>query len=403
VGGTAMGTRVAPSFANIFMAHFEKTFVDSYKPGPAIWLRYIDDIFFIWQHGLEKLLNFFIHLNNCHPNIKFTYEYGRENISFLDTSVSIDNDILITNLYTKPTDSHNYLLYSSSHPEHVKKGIPYSQFLRVRRICTHLKDYIVNASIIAKHFVRREYPVDLVFDSYLRAKNLHREDLLITKPSKKDTEDKVFVISTFQPSFQEPRKTIEENWPLLGTSSATKEVYEMKPTFGFRRNDNLRNILVRAKMTNTSQVLTKQPTTNICKTITCRYCPKLNKSGKITSHTTGRSYITKTNITCKSSNLIYCITCNICGLQYVGQTKLRLMDRFQGHFWKVTSKKLQDPIGRHFNSTNHSGISNFEIHIVDFIHTHPDSPKAKGLRDTVEKHWIHRLRTTAPFGLNSMD
>ena len=47
VGGTAMGTKVAPSFANIFMAHFEDKWVYSHKTQPLIWLRYIDDIFMI--------------------------------------------------------------------------------------------------------------------------------------------------------------------------------------------------------------------------------------------------------------------------------------------------------------------------------------------------------------------
>jgi hypothetical protein len=61
------------------------------------------------------------------------------------------------------------------------------------------------------------------------------------------------------------------------------------------------------------------------------------------------------------------------------------MDRFQGHFWKVSTNKVDDPIGRHFTSPNHNEINNFEIHMFDFIHTHPESPKSKDLRDTVEK------------------
>ena len=39
---------------------------------------------------------------------------------------------LCTSVYYKPTDSHIYLLYPSSHPSHVKNSIPFSQFLRLR-------------------------------------------------------------------------------------------------------------------------------------------------------------------------------------------------------------------------------------------------------------------------------
>ena len=42
-----MGTKVAPSFANIFMADFEDKFVFTYKTKPSLWLRYKDDIFLI--------------------------------------------------------------------------------------------------------------------------------------------------------------------------------------------------------------------------------------------------------------------------------------------------------------------------------------------------------------------
>ena len=45
--------------------------------------------------------------------------------------------MLITDVYSKPTDTHQYLKldYKSCHPEHVKKGIPYGQALRRRWIC----------------------------------------------------------------------------------------------------------------------------------------------------------------------------------------------------------------------------------------------------------------------------
>lgn len=74
VGGTAMGTRVAPTFANIFMAHFEAAHVYTYHLQPLLWLRFIDDIFMLWPHGVGELETFRTHLNTVHPSIKFTME-----------------------------------------------------------------------------------------------------------------------------------------------------------------------------------------------------------------------------------------------------------------------------------------------------------------------------------------
>jgi len=76
-------------------------------------------------------------LNNNHSTIKFTSSYSSTNVPFLDVSVSLTNDGSIsTDLYTKPTDKHQHLLYSSCHPLHTKKAIPFSLALRLPRICS---------------------------------------------------------------------------------------------------------------------------------------------------------------------------------------------------------------------------------------------------------------------------
>ncbi|XP_062522057.1 uncharacterized protein LOC134196852 [Corticium candelabrum] len=51
--GTAMGTPVAPSFANIFMTNLETTFMENETTRPTHWYRYIDDIFLTWIQDPE--------------------------------------------------------------------------------------------------------------------------------------------------------------------------------------------------------------------------------------------------------------------------------------------------------------------------------------------------------------
>jgi hypothetical protein len=405
-GGTAMGTRVAPSFANLFMAYFEKKFVYCYKPGPLLWVRYIDDIFCIWTNGEQSLNNFFTHLNSCHPTIKFTFEYGTKNISFLDTSVSIQDGSLVTDLYTKPTDTHNYLSFGSCHPSHTKKALPYSQFLRVKRICTNTEDFIKNATTLKTHFTRRGYPKPLIDEAYERALLQDRNALLhpIKSSAKDNKTDDLFVITTFNPGLKTPRDIIKQNWPLLGTSNLTNQLFESKIVFGNRRCKNLKSQLVRARVPEPTPIRNKKHTIqNPCKTRNCKYCQKLDTSGRIMSTILQREYSSKIYVSCKSQNIIYCITCKKCQLQYVGQTKNRLIDRFGKHFYHIKKPDLSLPIGKHFNKPDHKGLEDIKIHIVDFIHAHPDSKSASKLRDQIEKNWILRLRTFAPFGLNTMD
>ena len=186
----------------------------------------------------------------------------------------------------------------------------------------------------------------------------------------------------------------------------TKMLSKCRLVVGYRRPKNLRDLLVRAKIPVAKSQNLQLPrcmTTNKCKTKNCRYCQILDTSGCIISHTTGREYSCKKSVTCKSSNLIYCISCISCGKQYVGQTKLRLMDRFGNHFTSIQRNDGKNDVCKHFNSEKHSGIADLKLHILDFIYASPNSEFGMCLRDQIEFHWIQRLRTQLPHGINTMD
>ena len=72
IHGTAMGTRMAPSHANLFMGKLKCEFLRTQDKIPRVWWRYIDDIFAIWAHGDPSLRVFIENLNRHHPTIKFT-------------------------------------------------------------------------------------------------------------------------------------------------------------------------------------------------------------------------------------------------------------------------------------------------------------------------------------------
>ena len=55
-----------------------------------IWRRYIVDyIFFIWQHGQESLNVFIDQVNMFQPIMKFTAEYSKEQVNFLDLNINL--------------------------------------------------------------------------------------------------------------------------------------------------------------------------------------------------------------------------------------------------------------------------------------------------------------------------
>ena len=159
-----MGTKLAPSYANLFMTKIEENYVYTYHLQTTLWKRFIDDIFMIWPHGMDSLLEFIKHLNTVHPTIKFTSDISITEIAFLDLIIYIKGNKLYTRLNTKSNDRHMYLNFNSEHPMSLKSSIPYSQFLRLKRLHSE-PHYLIQAQIqLYLYFIWREYPHGILID-----------------------------------------------------------------------------------------------------------------------------------------------------------------------------------------------------------------------------------------------
>ncbi|KAK3730655.1 hypothetical protein QZH41_007939 [Actinostola sp. cb2023] len=165
-----MGTRMAPSYANLFMSHLESLLLE-HPPGnllPLVWKRYIDDIFILWTHGSSTLQTFLNHINAFHPTIKFTYTTSPSSINFLDTRIHITpQQTLESSLYTKPTDNSLLLHQTSHHPLSCKLlGTIFSQALRYRRLITQDEELHKQLNRLRLILLSRGYPNYTITSSF---------------------------------------------------------------------------------------------------------------------------------------------------------------------------------------------------------------------------------------------
>ena len=131
IHATAMGTHMAPTYANYFRRKSEREFLETQNKLPRVWWRYIDDIFTICTHGEPTLPTFIDNLNCHHPSIKFTASWSAKEVTFLDTRVYLKDGRFGTDLHVKRMDRHQFLCINSCHLKHCKTGIPYSQVLHL--------------------------------------------------------------------------------------------------------------------------------------------------------------------------------------------------------------------------------------------------------------------------------
>jgi len=72
--GVAMGMRMAPNFAHIFMADFEEKHILNRANRPMLYCRYINNIFIILTDSFTELQQLITDINQCHLTIKMTSE-----------------------------------------------------------------------------------------------------------------------------------------------------------------------------------------------------------------------------------------------------------------------------------------------------------------------------------------
>lgn len=106
VSGTSMGSVYAPSLANLYVHAFEEEHIfnvnNLFQTSIRVWKRYIDDIFVVWRGSEESIQQFLLWLNSRNPFLKFTVEFNKSHLAFLDLLITSTPSGLSSELYRKP-------------------------------------------------------------------------------------------------------------------------------------------------------------------------------------------------------------------------------------------------------------------------------------------------------------
>ena len=121
-------------------------------------------------------------------------------MSFLDTTTTVKEGNMTTDLYSKSTDQHQYLSPSSCHPKHCFKSIPFSQAIRVKRICSTVETTKQRPGDLRHHLKRRGYNDKVIESGFSKASEINRNDLLEYKEKK--INKLVPLVLTYNPSLE---------------------------------------------------------------------------------------------------------------------------------------------------------------------------------------------------------
>ena len=241
-----MGTKMAPSCANLFMDSLESSFLKDEPLQPALWKRYIDDILCVWTDSRESLEAFLHRLNSCHPTIHFTWTVSSEGVDFLDTKIYKGSrfqqtGILDVQTFFKPTNTFQYLHFSSSHTKGAFKGLVKGEAIRFLRSNSSQENFERTISTFRHHLLCRGYPKVFVDPLLSTVPYSLRNTYLQPPPSPNPypnlnpnlnsnlnpnlTPTTPRLITPYSPSLTYLYKTLTLYWDLIETDSAAQGLF----------------------------------------------------------------------------------------------------------------------------------------------------------------------------------
>ena len=396
IKGTAMGTKMAPTYANLVLAYLEEQLYQkiSTEKGDEFgnfirhnYLRYLDDCFIVWPTSKYNLDYFQSEINNLHPNFKFTKESSPSEIAFLDIWVYIKDHTIFTDIYYKPTDSHQMLHFRSNHPRHTRHSIPYSQ---ARRLCTIIDEPERRDKRLIEmktFFIERGYPSDLVDQGINKAKLIPQATL--RNVTAKDTKDILPFVFSHNPRNPNITPLVRSTIETLKSNNRMKTVLkDTKFIASKRQTPSLGRILTRACFTSGDIDPTDNNGSYKCRVPRCGTCPYLNETKTIRITSTGRDFNILKHLNCQSKDVLYIMTCNGCQEQYIGMTNNKLNIRMTVHRQQINHPPLRKlGVSQHIDE-----CSNLEIKfsITPFFKI----PESKAIGLIKEEYFIKSFKPT---------
>lgn len=403
--GVVWARNAPPPYASLYMGWFENLqILPRIQQHISMYVRYIDDIFFVWKGSEAELKEFLEVINTVHPTIKFDAKYSRKKIDFLDTTVKLHNKKLTTTLFTKPTDRRAYLHSKSYHPNSTKRSIAFSQASRLRRICTSLEDFWIHAAQLKKDLLNRGYREEDLSREIARAAAQDRPSLLTYK--EKPTSNRIPMIVTYNKTLPNMKGILDSTWDHLKINPETHEKFKEKPILCYKRNRNLRDEIGQTRLSRNRVVRKRAINKGKCSPCMgrsdCMCCRHIITTSYFTDRDGKRKYGIRHRTNCRSKNALYlgfCLKCN--DRQYVGKVETQGANKRVNKHRNDVNREDSIAIDHHFQEPGHDFNRDFRLIIIEEI-TKRNLTKDQ-MRELLQKRedfWILKLGTLEPRGFN---
>ena len=318
-----------------------------------------------------------------------------DRVPFLDVEVYRNSSgVWHTCLYFKSSDVHAYLCPDSNHPSSIIDSIPFGVALRVARACSEFHEFCrVRRLFEYVFFPRRGYDWRVVRKAFNKAAAATRASMLVKKVKKAFSDNEVPFIFQFHKDTDLQCVLASASQAFQASTLVQPPPFKIPQKVVYKIAPNIRLRLMRSSMTRRRRSV---PGCSWCAQSDCPLHGFLVESEGVDSYSTGKFHMARAQLTCDSRNVIYVVSCNLCGVQGVGECQFP-KTRLVSYIDALARDESNAPnkscaIHRHFMDAEH-GPHHMHFHIVDAI---PPGLIVKpslvpALRKRLECRWIHRL------------
>lgn len=172
--GTAMGTPPAPPYATLYMAIFERAFLQKHSDCLLFYKRFIDDVIGIYLPDPDPTVeqakwNQLVQDLNVAPGLEWEFSPKSKQVNFMDLTLSIRNGRIVSTLYEKPLNLHLYIPPISAHPPGLMPGIVFGSLFRIYTLCNDEEDRQVRTRTFFRRLLARGYKSDKLLPLFKKA------------------------------------------------------------------------------------------------------------------------------------------------------------------------------------------------------------------------------------------
>ena len=329
--GTAMGTPAAVVGANLVVAYLEvKMFqlLPQLYPNDFVdfvirnYFRFLDDIIHEWLRSFD-IHSLYELINSLDPDLQFTMNEISSTSNFLDITVTAIEEKLYFNIYYKPTNSFNYLKYTSCHPKHTKKNISLSLGRRVVKIVSENRENSLEE--LKSHLIVCNHPIHVIEDAFSK----------LFQPSQKSRNVEPIIFNrTFNPCQSANLNKIKNCLENMNNTQMKKAFNAKQPLCTTRQPKNLKQLLVKTKFRLNPSIPCAPRRIGLYPCGKCKFCKLgyIQHATEFTLKHRNKPITWKYNrlFTCDSINILYVVLCIVCNENYLGKTK-HCMNRISKH------------------------------------------------------------------------